>query len=237
MNRDKENGVHVRVLAPAPTTRRKNRRKNKPKMTVREQELANRVITSVHRGLKKTRVIKYYDFILLNQTSSSTVGFANLTQIPQGPGQSQRIADTIWIQKIDVRFYAYEMESTTDYTNYLRISFFTWKENTASVAPSSVQIYQNATSFSVLSPFTFETRALYAIHRDWSINLSGYVGVPTNGSQHQIIDSISLGEQRIDYNIGVTSGINHFFFVNYSDSLLSPFPMYSMQTRVWYYDE
>jgi len=122
MNRDKENGVHVRVLAPAPTTRRKNRRKNKPKMTVREQELANRVITSVHRGLKKTRVIKYYDFILLNQTCSSTVGFANLTQIPQGPGQSQRIADTIWIQKIDVRFYAYEMESTTDYTNYLRIS-------------------------------------------------------------------------------------------------------------------
>jgi len=237
MNRDRENGVHSRLLAPAPATRRKNRRKNKRKMTVREQELANRITTSVHRSLNATRVVKYYDTVLLNQNSSSTVGFLNLTTIPQGAGQSQRVSDTIWINKVDIRLYAYEIESTTDFTNYIRMAFFTWKENTNVTTPTSVQIFQNTTAFSVLSPFSFETRDVYRVHRDWSINMTGYVGVPTNSSQHQVIDSIALGEHRLDFNVGITTGVNHIYFVNYSDSALSPFPLYSIQTRVWYFDE
>jgi len=189
------------------------------------------------RTMERKRVAKYYDTSLKLLTSTNVVGFQCLSLVPQGVAQNQRVADTIIVYRLDIRFYAFLSTNAVDYTDFVRSSYFMWKANSAIDAPNSTDIYQDAGLYSVLSPFSFETRELYSILRDYTTTLSGVTGAPTAASICNITDSISLANHRIQFGIGLTTGTGHLYFADYSDSATSPHPSYSLVTRLWYYDE
>jgi len=186
------------------------------------------------RSIEKRRTVKYFDLLQANLSSTTTIGFQSLTLIPQGDAQSQRIADTIYLFRVDLRLQLFILEAATDYTNYVRMTFFLWKPNSASYPPNGVSIFQNTSS--VLTPFSFETRDDYSVIRDWTFNLTGYVGVPTNSSQHTLTESIPLSNHRVQFNLALGTGTGHLYFADYSDSTTTPHPTYNLYTRIWYYD-
>jgi len=226
--------VHNRVLSAPDKKRGKRKNKKRTKVPMKQKKLEQTTIQLINRQLERKRTAKYFD---LNQSllpSSTTIGFQALTLIPQGDSQSQRIADTIYLFRIDIRLQLFVLEAATDYTNYVRMAFLLWKPNTASYVPNGVAIFQNTSS--VLSPFTFETRDDYQIIKDFTFNLTGYVGVPTSSSQHTLVMSLPLTNHRIQYNIGIGTGTGHVYFSDYSDSTTTPHPTFNLYTRVWYYD-
>jgi len=216
------------MKAPDQTKkRRKNKKLNKQGQVIKQQ---------VMMSIERKRVAKYVDLGLLTDNSTTTVGYQIISLIPQGDAQSQRVADTVYLDRLDIRMNAYMLETTTDFTNYIRWGFFMWKPNTQTYTPTALTIFQNPTSYSINSPLTFETRDDYSMLADMHTKLTGYVGVPTAASQ-QIYDfSINLKNHRIQFNIGLGTGTGHIYFVNFSDSSTSPFPQYNLVTRLWYYD-
>jgi len=193
------------------------------------------VKTVVHSILKSSSELKYFDVLQAPTNSTGTVGFEDLTLLPQGPAQSQRIGDTIWLQRMDIRFSV--NAANADVFSHMRMFFFLWKENTLTVAPTSAAIFTSAASQSVYTMLDWENRALRKlVSPDYLLNFTGTATNPTVQSQVDIVESYPLDNQRVDYTLGGTSGIGHLYFVNYSDSLLTPFPSYQFLARIWYYD-
>lgn len=192
--------------------------------------------TIVHRVIKSMRALKYFDTVQSATNSTGTVGIENLTPIPQGSAQSQRVGDAVTLQYMDLRFSV--NAANTDVFSHMRLFFFIWKENTLLVNPSGTTLFTSATSQSVYTHLDYENRQLYQlVTKDYLLNLTGTATDPTVNTQQDIIRRVPLNSTRIDFTLGATTGFNHLFFTNYSDSLVTPFPIYQFISRVWYYDE
>jgi len=218
-----------------PSTTERARRptgKKKKGPPVDHQQVKN----IVHQILKSSAELKYFDVQQAPSNSTGTVGFENLVLIPQGPAQSQRIADTIWLQRMDLRFSV--NAANADVFSHMRMFFFLWKPDTLTVNPTSAAIFTSQSSQSVYTMLDHEQRALRKlVTPDYLLNFTGTATNPTVQSQVDIIESFPLDNQRVDYGLGAVTGTNQLFFTNYSDSLLTPFPQYQFLSRVWYYDE
>jgi hypothetical protein len=194
------------------------------------------VKTIVHKILRASAELKYFDVLQAPSNSTGAVGIENMTLIPQGPAQSQRISDQVWLQHFDLRFSV--NAANADVFSHMRFFFFIWKENTLTTTPTSAAIFTSAASQSVYTMLDYENRALRRlVTPDYLLNFTGTVTNPTPRSQIDIVRNFSLHNTRIDYTLGATTGINQLFFINYSDSLLTPFPSYQFLARIWYYDE
>jgi hypothetical protein len=179
--------------------------------------------------------MKYFDVLQAPSNSTGAVGIENLTLIPQGPAQSQRISDQIWLQHFDLRFSV--NAANTDVFSHMRFFMFIWRENTLTTTPTSAAIFTSAASQSVYSMLDYENRALRKlVTPDYLLNFTGSATNPTDRTQIDVVSKHSLRNTRVDYTLGTATGVNHLFFVNYSDSLLTPFPIYTFLMRVWYYD-
>jgi hypothetical protein len=190
----------------------------------------------VHKILKSSAEQKYFDVLQAPSNSTGTVGFENMVLIPQGPAQSQRIADTIWLQHMDLRFSV--NAANADVFSHMRFFFFIWREDSLTIVPSSAAIFNAASSESVYSMLNYEARALRTlVTPDYLVNFTGTATTPTVGSQFDLVHRYNLHNTRVDYTLGATTGVNQLYFVNYSDSLLTPFPSYQFLARVWYFDE
>jgi hypothetical protein len=197
---------------------------------------AAQVKTMVHKILKSSAELKYFDVLQAPSNSIGAVGFENLVLIPQGPAQSQRIADTIWLMHMDLRFSV--NAANADVFSHMRFFFFLWHEDSLTTVPTSAAIFTSAASQSVYTMLDYEARALRTlITKDYLVNLTGTATTPTVGSQWDLVHRYELHNTRVDYTLGATTGINQLYFVNYSDSLLTPFPSYQFLARIWYFDE
>lgn len=176
---------------------------------------------------------KYFDTYFTPTSSTTTVGYSQLTTIPQGSAQSQRVADTLWITKIEMRLTV--VASTADVTNQLRLTLFSWVPNTASLTPGTTSLYENPTTWGCQSPFNYEGRRDYKVYWDKVFNLVGTSTVPTDNYQKVYNYEMKL-KHRVDFNLGATTGYNHLYLANYSDSAVSPHPAYTYLFRVWYID-
>jgi len=176
--------------------------------------------------------VKYFDYDLY-ASSTTTVGFNNMTPIPQGVGQSNRTVDTAYIVAMDV-LVIFDV-STTDITNEIRWSIFNWLPNTAGVTPGVTSIYENTNLYGPSSPFNFEGRHEYNILMDRLEILTGTNTNPTNTSK-RVFRRRMTTPTRIDFNTGVTTGLNHIYWTNVSDSAVVPFPTYHLHVRFWFKD-
>jgi hypothetical protein len=210
--------------------KKKTTHKTTPAMSVGE------VKSIVHRVLKQAAILKYFDTLLVAANSTSTVGFQNMSLVPQGVAQSQRVADTIRLQYMDLRMSV--NAANTDVFSHMRFFFFIWKENTLYASPSSLSIFTSPAIQGIYTTLEFENRALRKlVTKDTLLRFTGTVTNPTTQSQQDAFHRIQLKNSRLDFTFGATSGYGHLFFVNYSDSQLTPFPVYTLLGRIYYFDD
>jgi len=77
----------------------------------------------------------------------------------------------------------------------------------------------------------------YSVLMDVKMNLSGVAASPTDNSQHLFEESLETGDMRLDFDLGVTNGVGNVYLFIGSDSAATPFPEFTGNFRVWYFDE
>lgn len=191
-------------------------------------------VLTVSKGISSPNApaIKYFDYYT-SITSTTTVGFNKLTAIPQNVGQSSRLVDTVFVRRVDI--IVISLGSTTDITNQIRFSIFNWIPNDASIAPGTQSVYEDPASWGVLTPLNYEGRRDYKVRIDKIVTLIGTSTAPT--TLYQRTQRFCINKPfRIDFNIGSTTGLNHLYWTNFSDSVASPHPSYRIHSRVWFTD-
>jgi hypothetical protein len=221
----------------ASTRRRRNLRQPIKRKARNTQASPGQVKSIVHQILKSASELKYFDTYITTNSSTSTVGFSLLSLVPQGPAQSERIADTMWLQHMDLRFSADAANAAV--FSHMRFFFFLWKENTLLAVPTSASIFTAAGSQSVYTMLDFENRALRKlVSPDYLLNFTGTLTTPTIHSQVDIVKRYPMHNARVDFTLGATTGINQLYFTNYSDQPAGvTAPSYQFLSRLWYYDE
>lgn len=228
-NRNTEEGVDTRITSPAFSQKKGKTIPEKRKVKKSD------VITLIDQRMTRNRVIKYLLTTNVNQTMTTTLQEACITLIPQGPAQSQRIADTVWIERVEIR--ADVTLANSDIYGLARLGIYRWKDSTALSTPTPIDLFQTSTTNVVLSFFNFERKNLYHIHADEILNLSGTATNPTVFSQHWINRAIGFNSQMMQFDLGVNTATNHLFLYWASDSTVAPNPLFEYMVRVWYYDE
>jgi hypothetical protein len=230
---NRDNSITISSYVQSSFQNRPNKRKPKFKPGSSEHTLQ-----LINRSINNKRVIKYFDTMLTLNDASTSVGYELLSVVPQGVAQQQRIADTLWIHRLDIRG---NVTLTVNVSNLatVRIGFFIWWQNTASVGPASTSIYESPAIFGPWSPLNFEGREYYSMLKDFQISLAGSTGTPTLLMNRQFIETITFqNSHRVDFQpVGTTTGTGHLYFVNYSDTILANAPVYNLQTRLWYSDD
>lgn len=193
------------------------------------------VASVVHRVLRDNRELKYFDTNFSATNIGITQLFYNLAIVPQGPAQSQRVADEMWMEKVDVR-----MNITTanaDIFTIVRWFLFAWRIPTATANPVTGNIL-NSTGQGVYSPTSHEYRSMYQIiGPDLMVNLTGVAAAPTVNSQFVYNGTMGLGGRHVQFTAGGTNANNLLFLTFLSNSSIAPFPVFAGTFRLWYYDE
>jgi len=200
-----------------------------------DRRIREAINMELEKKMRKDRVVLYFDTFISAQNSTTTVGYQNVTLVPQGVTQSARRADTIFITSIDFKLNA--TTANSDIFATMRWGFFIWKQNSNSVTPGSQSVYENPAVTGTLSFQNYEGRAYYTLLVDRTQNFTGVAAAPTVNSQTIDENKIVLKGHRVDYEQASTAGTGHVYFVNYSDSSLTPHPVYTLNVRVWYFDE
>jgi hypothetical protein len=221
-------GTSSRIVRPHITT-------PKVKLGKNQRVTTNTVSNLIRNNNLNSRTVKYTETLVSLTPITSTGTFILLTQIPQGPSQSQRIADTAWLQRIDINWSV--NTANADIHNIVRKSLLTWQVSTALAGPTTSDMFTNFINAFTYSHWNFENRHLYNVISDELINLTGTSTNPTSYSQHSSITSLALKNRRIDFTPAATTATGHLYLFLSSDSLATPFPIIDLNLRVWYYDE
>lgn len=212
-------------------------RKRKPK---KKQQNNIPLTVQIHNELQKeknkSRTVKYFDtFIQYSITTVPLIGV--LSPIPQGVSQSERIADTIWVNKI--QFKGEIVNYNTDLYSQIRFFLFVYKNNDTITSPSALTIFDtNYSSWTTLTPRNFERRKDFRlVSKDYWIKVISSSTSLTNIGTVNLDETLGLNNSRIDYDLGVNTGTGNLYYVFASDSAVSPSPAITFQFRLWYYDE
>jgi len=174
--------------------------------------------------------LKYHDFATVG-SSSTTFAAAAITLVPIGTSQSNRLANTLFLERLEVRIIF--TCSTSDVTNVIRWSLFHWAVNST---PSTDSYYEDPTVYGVLTPLNFEGRKQFKTLVDRTVLLSGTSGAPTSITLRNF-ETVMPVRSRVDFlSSSSTAGINHIYFSHFSDSAVTPFPQISATFRTWYRD-
>jgi len=230
-------GHTTRVLRFPDLTKKKTKGKKNVvflKKLPADQRMKAIASMAIEKERAMKRSIKYFDVDLLSFSATTVPGASLLTPISQGEGQSERIADTIFIHNMDIRFNI--VTANSDIYNLARFVWFIWWQNTASVTPNGNSIWENTSSEGIFTMWNFQGREYYSILKETTFNMTGTAAGPTANSQQFLCDRIGMGEHRIDFNTGANSGVGHIYTQYMSDSALAPFVDFNMVCRFWYSD-
>jgi len=179
---------------------------------------------------------KYIDFSTFDQSITGGGTVYALSVIPQGNGQSQRVANTVKLKKLVFNFSIYM--ANTDIVTTSRLIFFRWMPSNVSTAPTVASILQNPSVAQVFSHLDFENQQQYEILWDKTFHQSGGASTPSSTSN---IGKFNLviplwSNPLINFGNAVTTGTESLYLLSISDSSLTPFPELSFNLRVYYDD-
>jgi len=228
--RRQEDGISDQVMSPRPIPR------SGPGLNPRKAVNAREVGLILERKMASIKTVKYYDTYSTNELVSTSGGVVDITIIPQGVSQLARVADTIFVQRVDCRINV--NTANIDIINLVRLIFFNWRVDSALAAPTVADLLSFVgTTPLVYGNFNFENRAMYGVWKDITFNMSGTATNPTKNSQHYLEFSERMDNKRIDFNLGATSGTGKIYFAEMSDSDAVPYPVRLSNFRVWFMDE
>jgi len=208
--------------------------KKPKKKTLKGKLDRQQVIQVVQNQFIESKDIKWLETLITLQNVPSSGGFVQLTAIPQGPANQQRIADTVWLQRMDLDFTL--TTANTDVFNVVRLLYFQWKVDSLLAAPTANDIFTNVTNANVHSFLNFDLRRNYNVIEDNQYNMTGTATNPSSYSQHAGKYSVQLKNRRLDFNVGSLFGTGHTYVCLISDSTVAPYPILTMNVRLWYYD-
>jgi len=194
------------------------------------------VVSIVHRAMRAQREIKYLDTTFAATNVSTTTLFYNLSIVPQGAAQGQRVGDEMWLDKIEVKMNV--TTANADIFSIVRLFMFYWRIPTATANPVVGNIFNSIGTQGVFTPLSYEYRSMYqVVGKDWMLNNTGTAAAPTVNSQFIVDDVLGLGGKHVQFTAGATTGNNLLFLTLVSNSAIAPFPVFQGTWRLWYYDE
>jgi hypothetical protein len=186
--------------------------------------------------------IKYFDTVEANTISTTGFGLLNMTQMPQGVAQGDRVSDRVFL--IGMSYKLAVNSGLTLTSNYVRFGFFRWKEdNSGGNTPTGAILFTQFGPITtggaqgVLANFDHENYGMrFTILEDMVFAVSGITTAPTAKTNVWYQGNVNLKHNApCQFNPGLLTGINQIYFYNYSDAGATQ-PTYSLVTRVYYHE-
>lgn len=208
-----------------------NKKKRMKKAHLRPRT-ANAVKAIVKAAIAPIMEKKHFDTAFTSYGMDNSFSqFTDLSMIPQGVLDTQRIGDTVYIESIQFKFIV----QSPDNWNYSRIQLIQWHEDTAFSNPSMAITLQSATTIprDLVSPLQIDKNQKFTILYD---KLFGQVAA----AETQDI-SISLYKdkgfkRKLEFTNSSTTGMGHFFLLVSSNSNVVPNPTLDGWVRIRYRD-
>jgi hypothetical protein len=204
-------------------TRKQIKNAPKPEKLIRQPYVSRQEVARIaERVAHVERITKYFTNNFGPINIGVTLTLIDLTLIPQGNAQGQRIADTIELLSIDGIITM--IGANADVYNRTRMNIFTWHE-LSSTPPNLGALYQTPTTFPGTSTaLNFENRQLYTNHLERNfVN----VGTATNPTPTSVVEwkfhhKFKRGH-KLAYGLANLQGTDHVFLGIFGDSLIAPF--------------
>jgi len=229
--------LNSNVRTTLPQQQRKKKQINQKDQHI--IQLTNQVI----QKRETRRNVPFYLDTYASTTATSTPSVVDLSNIPQGVAQSDRLSDTVHLTGLELRIMCnYSFSSSVfaqDVFDTFRFTVFLYKFNSGSLVPGGGQIYQSTGTFGVLSPLNFEDSQFISVLSDDIITTSGFydsnttVAFPNDGSV-KIYSKYYPLNSTIKYNLGLASGTSKLYLAFYSDSTITPHPAFTYCARLRY---
>jgi hypothetical protein len=205
-------------------------------MKITKTQEKQRLRSLVRQELNSRRQDKFFDTNLSAQNIPSAGTLQGLSLVPQGVGQSQRVADELFAKSLNVTWEIVQLNA--DIYSNSRLIIFQWFPSTNLGVPTTADILQSTGAVGLYSQYNWEFRLNYRILYDELIAMAGLVTSPcgiSNISRLNIL--IKDFKHNFEYHPAATSGINQLYLLYISDSAATPFPLFSFASRLEYTDE
>lgn len=198
----------------------------------RSTKVSKNVKRFVNKKLKKEVETKYNDYYNSGTFDWNGSVYYNLTVIPQGTTDSNRIGDKISLRGIRLRYHLL----CGDTYNICRIVVFQYYGNNTLHAPAVNELFQSiymGTVYAPMSPFTFDYKNQFGILYDKTHNLN-LNDRQTVGVNKKI--KIKYAKHGITFTAATTAGSNQIYIVALSDSGAATHPSIIFHSRLFYDD-
>lgn len=191
------------------------------------------VKTIVTRNIEK----KYHNVTQAQLGVSTTPYVAQLTSVPQGDTDNDRVGDRLKWEKGYLRLFVLG----GDTYNYLRFIIFQWKPN-ASTVPTAADILLVGAGGAVdyTSQYNHDNRQLFKIMFDQTFKTvgDGSTDTPLQDSSRQHLKRIlRIPNKFAQYTAGhTTNGTNQLFMIAISDSSATTHPSIFFTFKIMYRD-
>jgi len=208
-----------------------------------DKQIARFVHNAVKNEQRMHKPRMYVDVSANSVSAITTIAFVDLTPIPQGIAQSDRIGDSVDIESIEVHVQMYYSFSGSaflqDFFDTLRVGIVQWKMDSSVVAISPTGVFQNPGSFPMITPWNFELSQTYHFIDDRNYYVKGFSdstvtgAIPTSDSILEWKRTYPIN-RRVQYHIATSGGTGKFYFFYGSDSASAPHPLINYYIRVHY---
>jgi hypothetical protein len=187
--------------------------------------------TAVKRGNPQT---KFVDLAQTQNPSSAGNVLSGFNSINQGVAVSQRTGDTIFMKSLYVNYTVTQLNS--DEISSTRVIFFQWIPSSLLGTPVAANILQTG---AIDSFYNWQLSSNFRILDDRIFHLSGEAGVPTSASQCGYFGEISLARinTKVEFTPGLSTGSNQLYCLVISDSVIAPFPFFTIRSRITYSED
>jgi hypothetical protein len=182
--------------------------------------------TEVLKVIKSKAEIKSFD-AGFGTTVDNAGSITKLSTIPQGDTDSSRQGDQCELIKLEV--HANYANSSADLFNTYRHIIFRWCQDDTVAAPIVSDILQSTTVFSPLNRDNFRAKKFIVIHDVFKCT-------SLNGEHAKTDVFVKKLNFKILFQSGATTGTNHIYSLQLSDSAAIPHPIVSYVARVHYND-
>lgn len=198
--------------------------------------LTNRVVSAVIRHEKKMQSRKFFDTWVQAQSVGSGGTITPLCGIAQGVSQSERVADSTFM---DALKFTYELvQINADTYSDTRVIIFQWHLSTQISTIVLADILYNTAGIGLYSQFNWPLRTQYTILYDKIHSQAGSttsLTVTSNVNVHNKV--ITNFAKKLVFQPNSVNGTEQLFALFISDSAATPFPLINFSSRVVFHDE
>jgi len=211
---------------------KKNKGKVQKKIKTKTFHIVGNAIHVLGNGQQLPgKVMNFIDTAIVGQNCVSTGTVTTIFTVTQGVTVNQRIGDTAILDRM---WLNYQIDAiNTDVFSTARLIVFQWLANSAIATPTVAQVLQTAT---IQAFYNYQFSNQYVIVYDVVHSLSGIVGAPTESGNQGWFGELGTHRcaRKIEWNPAAVNGSRQFYVLFIGDSLIAPFPIINLNTRIMF---